>query len=114
MIPEESRVNKGRLRNINFALSWMQLNIFSCRYPVSIKSPGAAGIPEVTLSNSSTLRKSVRRSDPLSLQRAPEQDYTTVIYSFWDEEVPYRTKAAGAHITLKQFKELLPRKGSYR
>ncbi|XP_020287994.1 axin isoform X2 [Pseudomyrmex gracilis] len=55
-------------------------------------------------SNQSTLRK-------------PKQDagdFTTVVFNFCDEQFPYRTKIPGRNVTLKQFKEYLPKKGSYR
>ncbi|XP_070151361.1 axin isoform X1 [Polyergus mexicanus] len=55
-------------------------------------------------SNQSTLRK-------------PKQDagdFTIVVFSFCDEQFPYRTKIPGHNVTLKQFKEYLPKKGSYR
>lgn len=52
-------------------------------------------------SNQSTLRK-------------PKDDFTTVVFSFCDEQFPYRTKIPGHNVTLKQFKEYLPKKGSYR
>ncbi|XP_048507486.1 axin isoform X2 [Athalia rosae] len=60
--------------------------------------------PSCIQSNQSTLRKS--RQDPA--------DFTTVVFSFCDEQVPYRTKIPGHNITLKQFKDYLPKKGSYR
>lgn len=42
-------------------------------------------------------------------------DFTTVVYSFCDEEVPYRIKIPGSNPpTLKQFKDYLPKKGNYR
>lgn len=41
-------------------------------------------------------------------------DYTVVVFSFCDEKFPYRTKIPGSMITLKQFKEILPKKGMYR
>lgn len=44
----------------------------------------------------------------------PEQT-TTVVYSFCDEDVPYRIKIPGRHpLTLRQFKDYLPKKGNYR
>jgi len=55
-------------------------------------------------SNQSTLRK-------------PKQDtgdFTIVVFSFCDEQFPYRTKIPGHNVTLKQFKEYLPKKGTYR
>ncbi|XP_055716596.1 axin isoform X2 [Phlebotomus papatasi] len=41
-------------------------------------------------------------------------DYTIVVFSFCDEEFPYRTKIPGLQPTLKQFKEYLPKKGNFR
>jgi axin 1 len=41
-------------------------------------------------------------------------EFTTVVFSFCDEQFPYRTKIPGRAITLRQFKEYLPKKGSYR
>ncbi|XP_012273577.1 axin [Orussus abietinus] len=55
-------------------------------------------------SNQSTLRKT----------RQDAGDFTTVVFSFCDEQFPYRTKIPGHNVTLKQFKEYLPKKGSYR
>ncbi|XP_014235308.1 axin isoform X1 [Trichogramma pretiosum] len=49
--------------------------------------------------------------------RRPKQagkDFTTVVLSFCDEKVPYMLKIAGYNVTLKQFKEVLPKKGNYR
>ncbi|XP_050684360.1 axin-like [Leptidea sinapis] len=43
----------------------------------------------------------------------PEQ-HTVVVVSFLDEAVPYRFKVPAAPLTLKTFKEYLPRKGNYR
>lgn len=39
---------------------------------------------------------------------------TVVMFTFLDEPVPYRTKIPAAPVTLKQFKEFLPKKGNYR
>ncbi|XP_076243632.1 protein axin isoform X3 [Calliopsis andreniformis] len=55
-------------------------------------------------SNQSTLKKT----------RQDIGDFTTVVFSFCDEQFPYRTKIPGHNVTLKQFKEYLPKKGSYR
>lgn len=49
-----------------------------------------------------------------SLPRMNDENYTIVQYTYKDEELPYRSKIAGKHITLKQFKDQLPRKGNYR
>ncbi|XP_008196701.1 axis inhibition protein isoform X1 [Tribolium castaneum] len=64
--------------------------------------------PEVAQSGQSTLRKSTRGQKP-----TPE-DMTIVVFSFCDEQFPYRTKIPGSQITLRQFKEYLPKKGNYR
>ncbi|EFN75982.1 Axin-related protein [Harpegnathos saltator] len=63
--------------------------------------PASQGQPYVQ-SNQSTLRKT------------KQDDFTTVVFSFCDEQFPYRTKIPGHNVTLKQFKEYLPKKGSYR
>lgn len=83
----------------------------------SSKAQTQSQMPDLSLSNQSTLRKSVKRSEPsppLQQQQRPIDEFMTVTYSFWDEDVPYRTKVAGKEVTLKQFKDLLPRKGNYR
>ncbi|XP_043264516.1 protein axin isoform X2 [Colletes latitarsis] len=55
-------------------------------------------------SNQSTLKKT----------KQDIGDFTTVVFSFCDEQFPYRTKIPGHNVTLKQFKEYLPKRGSYR
>ena len=40
--------------------------------------------------------------------------HTVVVVSFLDESVPYRFKVPAAPLTLKTFKDYLPRKGNYR
>lgn len=44
----------------------------------------------------------------------PTEEYTYVVYTFGDEKIPYRTKIPGRRITLKHFKDHLPKKGSFR
>ncbi|XP_063708556.1 axin [Culicoides brevitarsis] len=55
---------------------------------------------------------------PAKPQQSLIQDsssYTIAVYSFCDEDVPYRIKLPGsAPPTLKQFKDNLPKKGNYR
>lgn len=46
--------------------------------------------------------------------RTPCKHYTTVVFSFCEEQFPYRIKIPGKQVTLKQFKEFLPKKGNYR
>lgn len=48
-----------------------------------------------------------------SLPRQNEE-YTFAVYTFCDESMRYRTKIPGTQPTLKQFKEYLPKKGSFR
>lgn len=64
------------------------------------------GKTEVCQSGGSTLRRGGTRSSTSS--------FTTVVFSFCDEQFPYRTKIPGKQVTLRQFKEFLPKKGSYR
>ncbi|CAK9799468.1 Axin1 [Anthophora quadrimaculata] len=55
------------------------------------------------------LEEAIRR-----LSSCQQRHFTTVVFSFCDEQFPYRTKIPGHNVTLKQFKEYLPKKGSYR
>ncbi|XP_035773343.1 axin-like isoform X2 [Anopheles albimanus] len=51
---------------------------------------------------------------PAKPHQAPNE-FTIVVYSFCDEEVPYRIKIPGTQPpTLRQFKDYLPKKGNYR
>lgn len=68
--------------------------------------------PEISHSSQSTLRKSLRGTKTFT-QNVPE-DVTTAVLSFCDEQFPYRIKIPGRQITLKQFKDYLPKKGNYR
>jgi len=54
------------------------------------------------------------QSNQSTLRKPKQDDFTTVVFSFCDEQFPYRTKIPGHNVTLKQFKEYLPKKGSYR
>jgi axin 1 len=61
--------------------------------------------------------QSCMQSNQSTLRRTRQDagvDFTTVVFSFCDEKVPYRTKIPGYNVTLKQFKDVLPKKGSYR
>lgn len=58
--------------------------------------------------------KNLPQSQPTQ-QPAVTEHTTTVVYSFCDEDVPYRIKIPGkSPLTLKQFKDFLPKKGNYR
>ena len=70
-----------------------------------VDSVSSATLIPSSSSSQSTLRRS---------KQEPSRDFTTVMFSFCDEVFPYRTRIAGENITLKQFKEVLPKKGSYR
>nr|XP_023025765.1 axin isoform X1 [Leptinotarsa decemlineata] len=67
--------------------------------------------PDVAQSSQSTLRKSMR--GPRTAMAGAE-DVTTVVFNFCEEQFPYRTKIPGTQVTLRQFKEYLPKKGNYR
>ncbi|XP_022905117.1 axin isoform X2 [Onthophagus taurus] len=69
---------------------------------------------EISQSTQSTLRKSTRSSKPVTSGVSNPEDITIVVYSFYDEKVPYRTKIPGRQITLRQFKDFLPKKGNFR
>lgn len=53
-----------------------------------------------------------------SVSSAPAQgasgDCTVVVVTFLDEDVPYRIRIPAAPLTLRTFKEYLPRKGNYK
>lgn len=42
------------------------------------------------------------------------ESHTVVVVTFLDENVPYRFKVPASPLTLKTFKDYLPRKGNYR
>lgn len=65
---------------------------------------------EGSLSLQSTLKKTQQRKSTIQ----GVEDVTTVVFSFCDEQFPYRTKIPGTQVTLKQFKDYLPKKGNYR
>lgn len=59
-------------------------------------------------------RKYPAQSNQSTLRKAKSDDFTVVVFNFCDEQFPYRTRIPGHNVTLKQFKEYLPKKGSYR
>lgn len=79
---------------------------------------GKSAHPMDSLSNQSTMRRSLRGTKSTASQALPpappSEDFTTVVFSFCEEQFPYRTRIPGKHITLKQFKDYLPKKGNYR
>lgn len=72
--------------------------------------------PDMTQSGQSTLRKSTRGVRPVvpGTGAVTLDEYTTVVFSYADEQFPYRIKIPGSQITFRQFKEYLPKKGNYR
>ncbi|XP_037947244.1 axin isoform X2 [Teleopsis dalmanni] len=70
-----------------------------------------APMHQSTFSSSSSGSSSLHQLPPPPPQPAKPQETTTVVFSFCDEEYPYRTKIPGTQPTLKQFKEYLPKKG---
>lgn len=68
------------------------------------------GKAEASHSNPSTLK---RPSRPAAA-RPDSQEHTTVVFTFCDEQFPYRTKIPNRPVTLRQFKEYLPKKGNFR
>jgi axin 1 len=84
----------------------------------SLRTAGATMLmsADAPLSGQSTFRKNLRGGRVLlgGVTYVENSDFTTVVFSFCDEQFPYRTKIPGRPITLRQFKEYLPKKGSYR
>lgn len=76
------------------------------RKPLPIPPPAqAAAMPMPPGHHTSTLPR---------LHELSGDSYTTAVCTFSDEKVPYRIRLPGHHITLKQFKEHLPKKGNFR
>ncbi|XP_057665598.1 axin-1 isoform X1 [Diorhabda carinulata] len=76
------------------------------------RSPASRYYSEISHSSQSTLKKSIR--GPRQVNVGVSDDVTTVVFTFCEEQFPYRTKIPGTQITLRQFKEYLPKKGNYR
>ncbi|KAG5888939.1 hypothetical protein JTB14_012198 [Gonioctena quinquepunctata] len=78
------------------------------------RSSSSRYYPDSAQSSQSTLRKSMRGPRPSMPAIAGAEDVTTVVFNFCEEQFPYRTKIPGTQVTLRQFKEYLPKKGNYR
>ncbi|CAG9763118.1 unnamed protein product [Ceutorhynchus assimilis] len=78
------------------------------------RSTSSRHYPDLTQSSQSTLRKSQRGPRPSLPTSQSADELTTVVFSFCDEQFPYRTKIPGTQITLRHFKDYLPKKGNYR
>lgn len=61
-----------------------------------------------------TSTSSSHKTQSLPRMNNSNEDYTCVVYTFGDEAIPYSTKILGKEITLKHFKEHLPKKGNFR
>ncbi|CAG9857901.1 unnamed protein product [Phyllotreta striolata] len=90
------------------------------RLTIKQRSSGRHYPPEAaSQSSQSTLRKPgrgqrVQLTHQVQGQGQGQGDLTTVVFNFCEEQFPYRTKIPGTQITLRQFKEYLPKKGNYR
>lgn len=51
---------------------------------------------------------------PTQSQSAVPFESTVAVYTYLDEDLPYRSKLPGCQPTLRQFKEYLPKKGNFR
>lgn len=71
-------------------------------------SPIAASIASTSSHHSNSLARHPEPMNELS------HEYTFAHYHFTDEKIPYRIKIPSKKITLKLFKEHLPRKGNFR
>lgn len=49
-----------------------------------------------------------------TIHEQSNDEYTYAVYRFGDEKIPYRAKIPGKQLTLKHFKEYLPKKGNFR
>lgn len=105
-------MRSGVARNRNAGLSNQRLPA-SGRYHQELGS----------LSAHSTLARSSYRSSKSAATSLPQHQQqqlpvpdsgTTVLVKFCEEEIPYRITIPGHHVTLRQFKEYLPKKGLYR
>ncbi|XP_055311072.1 axin [Sitodiplosis mosellana] len=56
------------------------------------------------------------QTNSLPRMHEEEKHFTLVVYNYEDEKIPYRSKipTIGNQLTLKQYKEHLPKKGNYR
>ena len=95
------------------------MSLFLVRFGASsLRTTGATMLmsADAPLSGQSTFRKNLRGGRVLlgGVTYVENADFTTVVFSFCDEQFPYRTKIPGRPVTLRQFKEYLPKKGSYR
>ncbi|XP_049286511.1 axin isoform X2 [Anopheles funestus] len=89
------------------------------QYPLPSSAIQSMPLPPVPMSSSGGFSSNLPPAMPAPpIPAKPLQapnEFTIVVYSFCDEEVPYRIKIPGTQPpTLKQFKDYLPKKGNYR
>uniref|UniRef100_A0A182MAH8 Uncharacterized protein n=1 Tax=Anopheles culicifacies TaxID=139723 RepID=A0A182MAH8_9DIPT len=89
------------------------------QYPLPSSAIQSMPLPPVPMSSSGGFSSNLPPAmPPPPIPAKPLQapnEFTIVVYSFCDEEVPYRIKIPGTQPpTLKQFKDYLPKKGNYR
>lgn len=70
--------------------------------------------PPPTATSQPTQMPSLSVQYPSTTSTLRTQDSTIAVYTFCDEDLPYRSKLPGTQPTLKQFKDYLPKKGSFR
>ncbi|KAG6452107.1 hypothetical protein O3G_MSEX007469 [Manduca sexta] len=77
-------------------------------HPLTRRSFSKKTVTELTDSGVSRAERAERRA------AGKDAPHTVVVVTFLDENVPYRFKVPASPLTLKVFKEYLPRKGNYR
>ncbi|KAL1452505.1 hypothetical protein WDU94_006730 [Cyamophila willieti] len=83
------------------------------------KTPGGSADPSLTILRSTASTPLPQpgyppRPSDQGTTTATSSCFTTVVFTFCDEQYPYRTKIPTSSVTLKQFKDYLPKKGSFR
>ncbi|KRY66213.1 Axin-1 [Trichinella pseudospiralis] len=81
----------------------------------SHKMLDASGFPSINTRKAWSMRtSSVSASQSSNSSQAACQEYISVGYFLPNESTPYVTRFSGRQISLKQFKQLIPRKGNFR
>lgn len=118
------------MRSINESTNHVNVLFFSLGFFLILSSRHMGSSKGADLPQSSypsTLRRSMAsQSNMMPPSDKPPMQYsasssatgddncTIVVYSFCNDEVPYRTKIPSNPVTLKQFKDFLPKKGAFR
>ncbi|KRZ67243.1 Axin-1, partial [Trichinella papuae] len=81
----------------------------------SHKMLDSSGFPSINTRKAWSMRTSnVSASQSSNSSQATCQEYISVGYFLPNESTPYVTRFSGRQISLKQFKQLIPRKGNFR